>query len=445
MATLQYDLDGSGWQVYATPVLVSDGMHSMDIQAVDLAGNISAITQTFNVDTIPPVISFDLPPIDGEAGWYVSPVDVQINAADTGSGLGVVEGTYDEGNTWQPLPFSLGEGVTPVEVRAFDQAGNQALIDTVLNIDTSPPTSTFISHTDGQNISGFAVLIGETADTVSGPRAGEISFDGGATWEPFGVAQNPAEWNVPWDSYQVPNGTYDILVRTWDEAGNQENLLHLALIVSNPPPEVSITDWWWVSESGHVTVTPNNIPVQEIRVRITDHAGELIQRIDFDPAEIDHEVIWDGRLSNGTQALPGNYPVSARVCDIHGNCSTASGEIRIPILSIFIPPPERPTKTPAIVYTQTATMMPTPTLIMIATMIESPVPTSSPILHDPTPAPVIPTIVPEPKPDVSLPPLIWPVILLAGLALLYAIVLVSDPRPAALRALARTIKPTLEK
>ncbi len=424
------------------PFTLGEGFHTLLVRARDLAGNTTQISRSIGVDLTPPSLSYDLPPADGQSGWHVSPVTVGANVTDALSGLGTVEGAMNAGNTWQALPILLGEGIWPVKVRASDLAGNQALIDTTLYIDTSPPISTFISHTEGQIVSGFAVLVGQTRDTLSGPRAGEISFDGGVTWEPFGVTQNPADWNVPWDSYQVPNGTYEVLVRTWDEAGNQENPLRLALVVSNPPPGVTLTDWWWVSDAGQLAVTPNNIPIREIEVTITDGAGQVIQTFAYDPDLVDHLVVWDGQDPGGTWMPPGSYPVTVVVCDIFGNCASATGMIGIPSGERQV----RPTRTPTSIFlptaTPTATWTPTPTLA--ATAVQQ---TTNPPQPKPTvtamPLP-IPTVQPKAAP-VSLPALTWPLVVLGGLTLLYAAVLVSDPRPAALRALARTIKPTLEK
>ena len=424
------------------PYTLGEGIHALLVQAQDLAGNTTQISRSIRVDLTPPSLSYNLPPVGGQSGWHVSPVSVSADAMDALSGLGTVEGTLDDGNTWQALPILLGEGIWPVEVRASDLAGNQALIDTKLFIDTSPPTSTFISHTEGQSVTGFAVLVGQTTDTVSGPNAGEISFDGGVTWEPFGVAQNPADWNVPWDSYQVPNGTYDVLVRTWDQAGNQENPLHLSLVVSNLPPDVTLTDWWWVNDEGLLTVTSNNIPIGRIEVTITDSAGQMLQTIPYDPNLVEHLVNWDGQNSGGVWMPPGSYMVTAVVCDIFDNCASTTGEIRIP----SIEPQIKQTWTPAAVFLPTATPTATwtPTPIVTTAAIQQPT-------NPPHPKPTVTAVplsvlnVESPLQPVSLPALTWPLVVLGGLTLLYAAVLVSDPRPAALRALVRTIKPTLEK
>ena len=424
------------------PFTLGEGIHALLVQAQDLAGNTTQISRSIRIDLTPPSLSYNLPPVGGQSGWYVSPVPVSANATDALSGLGVVDGSLDDGNTWRSLPILLGEGIWPVEVRAFDLAGNQALLDIIVPIDTSPPTSTFISHTEGQIVTGLAVLVGQTIDNVSGPEAGEISFDSGVTWEPFGVSQNPTDWNVPWDSYQVPNGTYEILVRTWDQAGNQESPLHLTLVVSNPPPDVTLTNWWWVSDVGQLSITPNNIPIVEIKVTIIDSAGQLLQTISYDPNVVEHPVNWDGQDSGGVWMPPGSYSVIAVVCDIFDNCASTSGEIRIP----SIEPQIRPTRTPAGVFlptgTPTAAWTPTPT--MTATAVQQPT-------DPPQPKPTVTAVplpvsnVEPPLQPVSFPALTWPLVVLGGLTLLYAAVLVSDPRPAALRALARTIKPTLEK
>ena len=48
--TLSYSLDGNGWTAYAAPVTMSDGLHTVTFRAQDLAGHVSEISQSVQVD-----------------------------------------------------------------------------------------------------------------------------------------------------------------------------------------------------------------------------------------------------------------------------------------------------------------------------------------------------------------------------------------------------------
>lgn len=52
--TFSYSLDGNGWTAYAAPVTVSDGLHTVTFRAQDLAGHVTEISQSVQVDTLPP-------------------------------------------------------------------------------------------------------------------------------------------------------------------------------------------------------------------------------------------------------------------------------------------------------------------------------------------------------------------------------------------------------
>lgn len=442
LSQVRYRLDGAGWRDFSAPFTITDGIHALDLQALDVAGLSTTLSRTVNVDTVPPALALDLPVPDGLNGWYVTPVQVRASASDSGSGLARLEGTQNEGTSWEALPFELADGVTPLEVRAFDLAGNTSSESRVLHVDTSPPLSSYSSHTDGQTVSGPITIYGETSDLVSGPTAGEISLDGGVTWdELFTSGPNPAPWRVAWDTYTIPNGSYELLVRSVDEAGNQETPARLSLQVANPPPDVSLEpSSWSYGYTARVTVSPQGIPVGVVTFLIMDD-GTVVRHFDLDPMLGEHAVNWDGLDETGEKMPSGKYPVTVVACDIFDNCADAHGEVRIPFLHVVLPPLpfiSTATPTPTPIATATVTTMPTPAVTEVKeTQPPRLTPSPTPMPAAPAPKPVEPT-----KP--ALPVVTWPRVVLGGLTLLYAIVLSLDPRPDALRALARVIKPTLE-
>lgn len=83
-------------------------------------------------------------------------------------------------------------------------------------------------------------MSGATADATSGATGAEISLNGGASWLPLAL-NTGGSWSYNWDTTQVNNGTYAILVRARDIAGNQENTARVTIVVSNEPPPLIIT------------------------------------------------------------------------------------------------------------------------------------------------------------------------------------------------------------
>lgn len=90
-------------------------------------------------------------------------------------------------------------------------------------------------------------MTGNWHDETSGIGGGEISTDGGGSWQSV-LIKNETDWEYIWQSNEVPNGEYFLLVRAIDQAGNIGEPDVVSLVVNNAPPSVSITERWWVWE-----------------------------------------------------------------------------------------------------------------------------------------------------------------------------------------------------
>ena len=139
LANLESSVDGEGWVAYTGALNFSDGDHTVDLRASDLAGNTASVSQPVRVDTVPP-------DIDLSAGTSFCPgcgetLDVNVDVHDSGSS--VVEWTLSADTTpiasgsgpvsqtisWDGASF--GGGAHTLSLEARDAAGN--------NIDTSDP------------------------------------------------------------------------------------------------------------------------------------------------------------------------------------------------------------------------------------------------------------------------------------------------------------------
>ncbi len=102
------------------------------------------------------------------------------------------------------------------------QTGPAGLVPATASTDTTAPTSTITSPTDGATVqNGSLILItGTAADTGGGVVGGvEVSIDGGTIWHP---ANGRESWGYSW--LPTTTGTVNIKSRAVDDSGNLETV-----------------------------------------------------------------------------------------------------------------------------------------------------------------------------------------------------------------------------
>lgn len=78
-------------------------------------------------------------PLTGTSRWYTSSVALLISAQDATSGVASIEYNLD-GESWMPgSSLTLDDGSHTVEARATDNAGNQVITSTTIQVDTASP------------------------------------------------------------------------------------------------------------------------------------------------------------------------------------------------------------------------------------------------------------------------------------------------------------------
>jgi len=346
-------------------------------------------------------------------------MNLSATATDAISGLSILNGSLDGGTTWISFPVHFTDGNHLALIHARDVAGNEVTVSRRILVDTVAPIVQITSHTNGNVVQGDVRVSGSLEDLTSGPEGSEISIDGGDTWQP--VLLEAGSWSFVWRSGEVPNGEYLIQMRGLDRAGNDSAVSTISLTVDNAPPAVSITERWWIWESGTLKVTPNHFPIATIQVTIRDPQKRWKEVVlDFDTGRNSYPVKWDRRFGDGTLAPAGGYPILAEACDVNGLCGRDAGKIVIPEMA-----------------TSTATFTPSPSATSTVIPSTTPVATQIP----PTPTFVLNTPIPEeiPKPVQNSLPL-WQIIGLLGLFIVIASASVVDPRPKALERFGETFK-----
>ncbi|MEP0805585.1 MAG: hypothetical protein HRF47_08855 [Chloroflexota bacterium] len=403
-------------------VPLPEGIGTANFTALSTSGRSASGSSTWQRDITPPVLNLIFPPVDGRNGWYVSEVDVSATATDAISGLYSLSGSVDGGATWISFPIHFTDGVHPISAYPRDVAGNEVTVSETIRVDTVPPVAQFTSHVNGEVVQGDVLLGGTLQDITSGAIGGELSLDGGTTWQTVSMGGSDA-WSFVWQSNEEPNGQYTLLMRGWDQASNVGDPVSIALVVDNGPPSVSITERWWIWESGQLKVSPNHFPIASVKATISDPQNRWPAVVmDFDPEKVPGSITWDRRFADETLAPSGEYPVEVVACDIHDLCSSDTGVIAIPFAptsTVTVPPSQTPTLTITPRVTLIPTQKPaTPTMVLV------------------TPLPETPSAPAQPRKSIPF----WQLLGLLGLFLAISSTSVVDPRPAALDRLKESIR-----
>jgi hypothetical protein len=214
------------------------GIHAVEIRARDSAGNVAGGTETVKIDGAAPSIGISKSGTVGQNGWFIGkPVSVEASASDPLSGVARVENKLDGGAWSAGASVNISaEGVRGISFRAVDVAGNIAIQSTQVRIDTVSPLTRFTNPTDGSEIwvSGELALRGTSTDATSGVSFAELSLNGGETWQ--GLDMEGDSWASIWDTSSVPDGTYLVLARAQDMAGNMEAIARITVHVENYQP-----------------------------------------------------------------------------------------------------------------------------------------------------------------------------------------------------------------
>jgi len=201
----------SGIAICPPPVTVSNegAAENISAQAVDQAGNASAVSTTLNIDKTPPVVTASAAPSPNGAGWNNSNVTVTFTCTDSLSGVA----------SCPPQQLVASEGQNQnISGQATDVAGNVGIGSITLSIDKTPPaivqlsTPDHISRLHGGQISATAndnFSVTQVTISVNGTSLGTF------TSAPYQVAlQVPAGAN--------PGDTLTVTAEATDEAGNTQ-------------------------------------------------------------------------------------------------------------------------------------------------------------------------------------------------------------------------------
>jgi hypothetical protein len=207
--TIQWRVDGGTINEGGPAVVDTDGVHTLETQAIDEAGNVSGWrSDTVSVDTTAPVNTTPQP----AAGWRRTPYAVVVAGEDgTGSGVDKIERTIDGGAVSEDENVTVtGDGVHTLRSRIVDNVGHMSdWRDDVIKIDSVAPTAAISCTAGTGGWSPAAVACTVSADGgPSGVSALTLTRDGAGA----GVANGSA--------VQVGEGVHTLALAATDGAGN---------------------------------------------------------------------------------------------------------------------------------------------------------------------------------------------------------------------------------
>ncbi|MDO9301517.1 MAG: hypothetical protein Q7T89_09035, partial [Anaerolineales bacterium] len=228
-----------------------------------------------------------------------------------------------------------------------------------------------------------------------------------------------AHWSFAWDSSAFDNGDRNLFLRATDMAGNKGVPISTRIVLDNDPPYVKLAETWNIWESGALVVFNNVIPLKSVKIVVHDTMLRYADQVIYDEPSAPDAVTWD-RVIGPASAPPGSYTVTVEVCDIYGLCSKDTGTIVIPAAPTLVPLVQSP-----VIEIPQQWIPPIP-------LPSEPAPEQPIVVHD--------VVVPmqEDMPVVPSFP-VWTIVDIGAFLLSFALLLVLDPRPSALRSLTRSL------
>ncbi len=325
LARIEVSLDGGapialGASATSTTLTgVSDGPHTIRVQAFDLAGSSASDSVVVTVDTTAPTASLTAP-TSGQL-FGTSSVQLTWTASDATSGIDHFEVRLDGGTpinepagTATYTFTGVSDGSHTLALRAFDGAGNTILASVAVTVDTTVPIASLTTPASGHLFGTSSVQLTWTAsDATSGIDHFEVRLDGGT---PVTVAAGTATYTFT----GVSDGTHTLALKAFDRAGNTV-LVSVAVSVDATAPTVSIVG----PASGAV------IPSSASTVTWT--AGDATSGIDHVEIRVDGGTAQTVSAGATTYALSGlsdgTHTVNVTVVDKAGHSSSKSVSFRV--------------------------------------------------------------------------------------------------------------------
>jgi len=341
-----------------------EGSNGLTYWAISDYGDSSRLgTRTVLQDTQAPQINASLSGTAGQNGWFVSPAELTVIFSDPlpGSGLVATSALINGTLTDVSHPVTLIEGVYAVVLDVRDAAGLTAQASQTVYVDTTAPALTPQQPQAEVNgyMNGSVIFRGTVSDATSGVRTVLVTVDG-VNWD-TATLNTDGTWVLDWNSVGMTDGVYTPRAAAVDNAGNRTEISLQAINLDNSPPGMSMTNAWYIWESGHLRVEDNRSGIQRIQLSVRDDQNRWPAMIwEYEVPVLERDLQWNRRFADGTTAPIGSYEVLLQAWDKLGNESWLTARIYIPAAGATPPIPPQTIlttggETPTAVPTQQGT------------------------------------------------------------------------------------------
>ncbi|MEE3160347.1 MAG: Ig-like domain-containing protein, partial [Pseudomonadota bacterium] len=339
------------WTFDYSDVELAEGTYQLTAQSESLAGLTSPLSVAYPLtidQTAPdaPVVT-SVSEDTGVAGDQVtSDATLVLNGtAEAGADLdiridgalvGMVKANGSGEWTLDYSDVALADGVHQVTAIATDIAGNQSVESSVLTliIDTQAPDTPILSGIleDTGASAADAVTSDNVVVYVGTAEAGshvEILLDGSSLGST--QADESGQWQFDSAPLELADGTYQVIARSRDLAGNETDSQPLQLVIDTTAPvpatvtgisEDTATPNDRVTADNELVISGSSEPFSEIEVFINGIPAGIVSADDTGLWQLDYT---DVALTDG------EYQITNQVTDLAGNTGVVSAPVLIEV------------------------------------------------------------------------------------------------------------------
>jgi hypothetical protein len=244
------DLTAPYSRVYSWVTAATLNNSALSVTVFDNVGNTSSATFAVRPDSAAPTTTDNTVSIG--SAWKNTNQTVTLSPSDgTGSGVAATHYTTNGSTptTASPQGTSVAltaDGIYTVKYFSVDNVSNSEAVKTAgtqIRIDKTPPTSVTLNALPAQIRNG-QVLSGSAVDGgPSGIASLSYYYCAGASCTPtilIGTSSTGPSYTVTWAG-QPADGTYQVLARATDAAGNTLDSAKRTVVIDNSPPDTTIT------------------------------------------------------------------------------------------------------------------------------------------------------------------------------------------------------------
>ena len=282
VATVQFQRSPAGagsWTNQAASfdtTTVADGLYDLRVTTTDNAGNaFTSAAITIRVDNTLPTGAVTAP----AAGTNVrGTIALTSSSADTGSGVATVQFQRSPAGagSWtnQAASFdttTVADGLYDLRVTTTDNAGNAFTSAAItIRVDNTLPTGAVTAPANGAEIGVPPIVLASDSADAGGSGVASVVFErspaGAGTW-----SATAASWNTASGPDAVADGSYDLRVKTTDNAGNVFTSPAITVLVDHTAPTTS---------ASLAPGSPSNAPVT-VSFSANDGAGSGVSTVSY--------------------------------------------------------------------------------------------------------------------------------------------------------------------